>query len=281
MPGITPDAQCPHCGTVQNLGTLAQHVRLCLADPAVRARVLLALADPNDPTHAVSARRYNARRSMFDAPGDGTLTQRHGGTWGAVCAAYGLLAPIPYRKPKPPKLAKERRPRRRTHATCPHCGMESTAAAIGRHAPTCLADPANYARYRALLTDDGETGITNSEYDARAAERNAPAVTTLRRMTGMASWDDILACFDLQPAPAQLRTCPNCGQTFKALGFAHHYAKCSGGEMARMAEREVEEEREVIAAEGRILELDRLQAQCLPVYKVRPLPDGRVAMMIR
>ena len=143
MPGITPDAQCPHCGTVQNLGTLAQHVRLCLADPAVRARVLLALADPNDPTHAVSARRYNARRSMFDAPGDGTLAQYHGGTWGAVCAAYGLLAPIPYRKPKPPKPAKEHRPRRRTHATCPHCGMESTAAAIGRHASTCLADPAN------------------------------------------------------------------------------------------------------------------------------------------
>ena len=263
MPGITPDAQCPHCGTVQNLGTLAQHVRLCLADPAVRARVLLALADPNDPTHAVSARRYNARRSMFDAPGDGTLAQYHGGTWGAVCAAYGLLAPIPYRKPKPPKPAKEHRPRRRTHATCPHCGMESTAAAIGRHASTCLADPANYARYRALLTDDGETGITNSEYDARAAERNAPAVTTLRRMTGMASWDDILAWFDLLPAPAQLRTCPNCGKSFKALGFAHHYAKCSDNAAARMAEEEAAQETAIIEWEGRALKRDAEQAQWL------------------
>ena len=38
--------------------------------------------------------------------------------------------------------------------------------------------------------------------------------------------------------PPQLRTCPNCGKSFKALGFAHHYAKCSDNAAARMAEEE-------------------------------------------
>jgi hypothetical protein len=264
MPGITPDAPCPHCGTVQNAGTLAQHVRLCLADPDVRRRVLLTLRDPDDPTRAVSAARYNARRSMFDAPGDATLSQRHGGTWAAVCAAYGLLTPLPYsaKRPKTEKPPRQVKPKR---VACPHCGMESTPSAIARHAATCLADPANRARYRALLTDDGVTGVTNNEYDARAAERGAPAVTTLRRMTGMSAWDDVLACFDLLPAAAALRTCPNCGQTFKALGYAHHYAKCSGGSAARMATEETEQESALIAYEARILERDAQQAQCLYV----------------
>lgn len=258
MPGITPDAACPHCGTVQNVGTLAQHVRLCLSDPDVRRRVLLALRDPDDPTRAVSGARYNARRSMFDAPGDATLLQNHGGTWAAVCASYDLLTPLPYNA-KRIKVAKPKR------ATCPHCGMESTPSAIARHAATCLADPANRAHYRALLTDDGVTGITNNEYDARAAERGAPAVTTLRRMTGMSAWDEVLACFDLQPAAAALRTCPNCGQTFKALGYAHHYAKCGGGKAGRMATEETEQESALIAYEARILERDAQQAQCLYV----------------
>ncbi len=280
MPGITPDAACPHCGTVQNLGTLAQHVRLCLADPDVRRRVLLALRDPDDPTRAVSGARYNSRRSMFDAPGDATLLQAHGGTWAAVCAAYDLLTPLPYnakrsKAEKPPRQAKPRR------VICPHCGMESTPSAIARHAATCLADPSNHARYRALLTDDGVTGITNNEYDARAAERGAPAVTTLRRMTGMSAWDDVLACFDLQPAAAALRTCPNCGQTFKALGYAHHYAKCGGNAVAQAVAQEVNEETELVRYERRVLAYDEIAAQCLPVASVVDLGNGYVRCVLR
>ena len=123
---------------------------------------------------------------MFDAPGDATLTQRHGGTWAAVCAAYDLLTPLPYnaKRPKVEKTPRQAKPKR---VICPHCGMESTPAAIARHALTCFADPANRVRCRALLTDDGVTGITSNEYDARAAERNAPAVTTLRRSFGWAT----------------------------------------------------------------------------------------------
>ena len=280
MPGITPDAPCPHCGTVQNAGTLAQHVRLCLADPDVRRRVLLTLRDPDDPTRAVSAARYNARRSMFDAPGDATLTQRHGGTWAAVCAAYDLLTPLPYsaKRPKTEKPPRQAKPKR---VACPHCGMESTPPAIARHGATCLADPANRARYRALLTDDGVTGVTNNEYDARAADRNAPAVTTLRRITGMSAWDDVLACFDLLPAAAALRTCPNCGQTFKALGYAHHSAKCSGGSEAQAVTQEVTEETALVRYERRVLAYDELAAQCLPVARVVDLGNGYVRCVLR
>lgn len=280
MPGATSDAQCPHCGTVQNLGTLAQHVRLCLADPDVRRRVLLALTDPDDPARAVSGSRYNARRSMFDAPGDATLLQAHGGTWAAVCAAYGLLTPLPYNA-KRPKAAKPPRQMKPKRATCPYCGMESTPSAIARHAVTCLADPANRARYRALLTDDGMTGITNSEYDARVIERGAPAAATLRRMTGMSAWGDVLACFDLQPAAAQLRTCPNCGQTFKALGYAHHYAKCGGNKEAQAVAREVSEETELVRYERRVLAYDEIAAQCLPVASVVDLGNGYVRCVLR
>lgn len=286
MPGITPDAQCPHCGTVQNLGTLAQHVRLCLADPDVRRRVLLTLRDPDDPTRAVSAARYNARRSMLDAPGDATLAQHHGGTWAAVCAAYDLLTPLPYRKPKPPKEAPA--PKQRSNpvmhrATCPHCGKESTAAAMGRHVPVCIRNPANHARYKAVMTDHDDIGVTYSEYEARVIEHGAPAVTSLRRMTGMASWDDILAWFDLQPAetPVTVRTCPNCGKTFKALGYAHHYKKCSDNAEARMAAEETQEETALIALEAHILERDRQQAQCLPVYKPHAARGGGVGYYVR
>ena len=112
-------------------------------------------------------------------------------------------------------------------------------------------------RYRALLTDDGETGITNSEYDARAAERNAPAVTTLRRMTGMASWDDILAWFDLLPAPAKLRTCPNCGKSFKALGFRAPLRQVQRQRSGTHGRRGSRAETAIIEWEGRALKARR------------------------
>ena len=143
MPGITPTHSAP---TAAPCRTLAPSRSTCacawLTPPC--ACVLLALADPNDPTHAVSARRYNARRSMFDAPGDGTLAQYHGGTWALSARrmdSWRRSRTASPSRPSPPKsTAPQTDPRH-----LPHCGMESTAAAIGRHASTCLADPANYA----------------------------------------------------------------------------------------------------------------------------------------
>ena len=168
-------------------------------------------------------------------------------------------------------------------ATCPHCGKESTAAAMGRHEPICIANPANHARYKALMTDYDDVGVTYSEYQARVAEHGAPAVTSLCRMTGMGTWDDILAWFGLRPAvtPAAVRTCPVCGKTFKALGFAHHYRACGGNAEARAIADEVHDETALIELEGRILARDTQQAQCLPVYAPHAARGGGAGYWVR
>lgn len=168
-------------------------------------------------------------------------------------------------------------------ATCPHCGKESTAAAMGRHEPICVANPANHTRYKTLMTAYEDVGVTYSEYAARVIEHGAPAITSLRRMTGMSAWDDILAWFGLQPAvaPSAVRVCPCCGKPFKALGYAHHYRKCSGGEQGMAIRAEVEDESAIIEWEGHILRSDQVQAQCLPVYKPHPAKGGGVGFYVR
>jgi len=168
-------------------------------------------------------------------------------------------------------------------ATCPHCGKESTAAAMGRHIPVCISNPTNHARYKALMTDYDDVGVTYSEYQARVAEHGAPAVTSLCRMTGMGTWDDILAWFGLRPAvtPAAVRTCPVCGKVFKALGFAHHYRACGGNAEARQMARELQEETALVELEGRILREDLQHAQCLPVYAPHAARGGGVGYFVR
>ena len=168
-------------------------------------------------------------------------------------------------------------------ATCPHCGKESTAAAMGRHIPVCISNPTNHARYKELMTDYDDVGVTYSEYEARVIEHGAPAVTSLRRMTGMSAWDDVLAWFGLQPAtePASVRTCPICGKVFKALGFAHHYRACSGGKEGRQMAQEVQEETALVELEGRILREDLQHAQCLPVYAPHAARGGGVGYFVR
>lgn len=159
-------------------------------------------------------------------------------------------------------------------ATCPHCGKESTAAAMGRHIPVCISNPTNHARYKALMTDYDDVGVTYSEYQARVAEHGAPAVTSLCRMTGMGTWDDILAWFGLRPAvtPAAVRTCPVCGKTFKALGFAHHYRACGGNAEARQMAQEVRDETALIAYEARVLANEMAGGYGLAVAAILPAP---------
>lgn len=168
-------------------------------------------------------------------------------------------------------------------ATCPHCGKESSAATIGRHEPVCIHNPANHARYRALLTDHDDIGVSYSEYQARVSEHGAPAVTSLRRMTGARTWDDVLAWFGLRPVVVggSLRTCPICGKTLKALGYAHHYARCSGGAAGRQLAQEVAGESALIEYEAQVLAEDALQAQCLSVYKPHVANGGGVGFWVR
>jgi hypothetical protein len=173
-----------------------------------------------------------------------------------------------------------------TPATCPHCGKETTSAALGRHAPVCMRNPANWSRLLAILTAEDGVGITYSEYEAMAERADLPGITTLRRQTGTTSWDGILAAFGLESPEELERTCAKCGRTFRGRGYVLHEGSCGGKRWVNLA-TEVEQESAIIEHEAHILEQDKLQAQCLPAYRMRELPgvsvNGRavVAVMIR
>lgn len=168
-------------------------------------------------------------------------------------------------------------------ATCPHCGMVTTAAALGRHAAICLGNPDNLARCKDLLTAHGNVGVTRNEYRALIKQVNAPAVTSLQRLTGATSWYDILAWFGLvsPAAVVELRTCPTCGKAFNVLGYAHHYRKCGGTSEAQAVAQAVVEETELIRYERRVLAYDEIAAQCLPVASVVDLGNGYVRCVLR
>jgi endogenous inhibitor of DNA gyrase (YacG/DUF329 family) len=162
-----------------------------------------------------------------------------------------------------------------TPATCPHCGKETTSAALGRHAPVCMRNPANWERMLALLTAEDGAGITYSDYEALAERDGLPGITTLRRQTGTTSWDGILAAFGLVPQEEVERTCPKCGRIFRGRGLALHEGSCGGKRWTNLA-TEVEQESALIEHEAHILEQDKMQAQCLPVRRVQPAPGLRV-----
>lgn len=168
-------------------------------------------------------------------------------------------------------------------ATCPYCDKESTAPAMGRHIPMCAANPANHACYKQLMTDRDDIGCTYSEYQARVVDHDAPSVTTLKRITGMIAWDDILAWFGLLPAdaPANTRVCPCCGKTFAALGYARHCRACGGNAEARRVAAEVAEESRIVAWEGELLEQDAIAAQWLFVGDKRKPPIIKPAPGLR
>jgi endogenous inhibitor of DNA gyrase (YacG/DUF329 family) len=162
-----------------------------------------------------------------------------------------------------------------TPATCPNCGKETTSAALGRHAPVCMRNPDNWSRLLAILTAEDGIGITYSEYEAMVERDNLPAITTLRRQTGTTSWDGVLAAFGLVPQEELERTCPKCGRIFRGRGLALHEGSCGGKRWVNLA-NEVEQESAIIEHEAHILEQDKLQAQCLPAYRVEPAPGLRI-----
>jgi hypothetical protein len=162
-----------------------------------------------------------------------------------------------------------------TPATCPHCGKETTSAALGRHAPVCMRNPANWSRLIAILTAEDGVGITYSEYEAMAERADLPGITTLRRQTGTTSWDGILAAFGLESPEELERTCAKCGRTFKGRGYVLHEGSCGGKRWVNLA-TEVEQESAVIEHEAFILEKDAAIAHSLAVARVKPAPGLRV-----
>lgn len=95
---MTTAARCPHCDAAHDTRALAQHIAHCIANPAVRAATLAALADPDAPGCAVGYRQYGATRGA-DAVSARTLLERYA-TWAAVCAEFGLQLPSRKRRPE-------------------------------------------------------------------------------------------------------------------------------------------------------------------------------------
>jgi hypothetical protein len=111
---------------------------------------------------------------------------------------------------------------------CPHCGREMRVGILRIHAPLCIQDPAVFARYRDVLTaaPGGITGITCGRYiELSTADKTLPTVNTLRNLTGVVPWGEVLAVFGLLPPavnqrpPSALVVCPQCGIRTGKLGL--------------------------------------------------------------
>ena len=122
MPGITPTHSAPLRHRAEP-GALAQHVRLCLADPAIArpwccwqwlTRTTLPTPSAPDTTHGAACSTHRAT-----APG-AVPTAVHGALSARRMDSGADPVPRPNRPSPPKSTAPQNGP-----ATCPHCGMES------------------------------------------------------------------------------------------------------------------------------------------------------------
>ena len=178
---------CPHCGERMDRDNLPRHERVCVRNPAVRDAILSCLRDPQQPAHAVSAERYNARRVMFGAPSDRAVSLQYDGSWETVYRDFGLERPLVYN-------------RKNTMVTCPHCAQEMAPGPYERHAQSCPKNPDFYDAIRAALQDDEypEFAVALLDYHERARAAGATGVDLLERAFG--GWRQAVEYFGLKPA---------------------------------------------------------------------------------
>jgi len=180
-------AYCPHCGEDYGNTVIAKHTRSCVRNPKVREAILSCLRDPQNSAHAISAERYNARRVMFGAPSDRTVSDQYGGKWESVYMDFGLLRPLVY-------------DRMMNRVTCPHCRQEFATGVYDRHTALCPKDPAYYDAIRAALQDEDypEFAVALLDYHERARAAGVVGVDLLKRIFG--TWRAVVGYFGLQPA---------------------------------------------------------------------------------
>jgi len=213
---------CPHCGKSLRANHFARHVAVCLSDPAVRERVLLALRDSDDPTRAVSSKNYSARRTACGAVSIDVLTDNCGSTWARVCAEFGLLEPLPYAqkcKITPPSI-------------CPHCGESVDYHNSAKHNNTCVRNPAVREAVLFALRDpqNDSHAISAERYNARRVLFGAPSDRTLV-MQYDGTWESVYADFGLQRPLIYSRkmdkvVCEHCSGEFGVNLFERHAAVC-------------------------------------------------------
>ena len=93
------EVPCPHCGRPIKGG---QHAAVCPRNPAVRGRLAVAIADPDNPGCARASSEYRRIAGELGLPSTETLARVYG-SWADVAAAFGLkpqrTISRPYRPP--------------------------------------------------------------------------------------------------------------------------------------------------------------------------------------
>ena len=244
-------ADCPYC---HREGTVDAHVRLCPDNPTVYAAIGDALRDPHEPTRALSAERYNAQRVLYGAPVASGLLLRYG-SWGDVCAEYGLEKP---RRNVDELIVKSHSP-----TNCPHCNKSFATGVMSRHAAVCPDNPDVAPRIAAAIEDANAPGfaVTAMEYAEISKGASIPGIKAIKAHYG--SWRNAVQHFGLQLAEENQE-----GE--------HLRARRPLSVASQQMRREVMEEQQIVAWERRTLEHDAQAAHTLHGYNPRDLPGVTV-----
>ena len=92
------EVPCPHCGRPIKGG---QHAAVCPRNPAVRGRLAVAIADPDNPGCARASSEYRRIAGQLGLPSTETLARVYG-SWADVAAEFGLKAQRVVRPYRPP-----------------------------------------------------------------------------------------------------------------------------------------------------------------------------------
>lgn len=148
---------------------------------------------------------------------------------------------------------------------CPHCGQKLAPSVGAYHAATCVHAPDAAQRVRAALEDPDNPGVALSvrAYEARADQYSVARKERLIRTWGP-TWADVARHLGLQP-----------GQHAGTKKGTHTRAQREGAEARAIAETE-----EALARDAE-LRAYYDGGRGFEACRVRTLPDGRTAWMLR
>lgn len=152
--------------------------------------------------------------------------------------------------------------------TCPHCGRTLWATQFGKHNGRCPCDPTLYDAIRAGLDAGGGYAVRSTAYAAQAAAHRLPSRAWLVATHG--SWQAAVEYYGL-------------AMTEEALSQSASRSGRTRGQSRRAAQLDAEIGAEVDALTEeaqRAIEAARYPSG-LAVCRVRELPDGRVACVLR
>ena len=96
------EVPCPYCARPVKGGNDARHAAVCPRNPAVRGRLAVAIADPDNPGCARASSEYRRIAGELGLPSTETLARVYG-SWADVAAEFGLkpqrTISRPYRPP--------------------------------------------------------------------------------------------------------------------------------------------------------------------------------------